>query len=211
MAKAAPGVDLRDRRRARPLEHAVRDHRSSSRSRSRARPKPVQAWSVGRAEGLAAAAGDAAAAAADRAQCRARRHPQDRWRRALGRGHAGRDRRRARRRQDPPARGDARRGRRLPRSCTPPARPTRRRRRTSCGATCCARCWRFRATRPTTRSRRGCAKRSPRKVPDLEPWLPLLAIAFGVDSRPPRPKSRCSRRRTAARSCTRWSAEFLER
>ena len=45
------GPDLRDRRRARSLQHAVRDEQARAVHGERERPEPVQAWSVGRAEG----------------------------------------------------------------------------------------------------------------------------------------------------------------
>ena len=75
--------------------------------------KPVQAWSVGPAEGSRTRQVTQQRLPLDRPRCRARRDPQGAHQRALGSGPPDRYHRRRRDRQDPAARGDARRSSRV--------------------------------------------------------------------------------------------------
>ena len=116
MAKAEPGADLRDGRRARSFEHAVRDRRARA-VRGQGQGE-ARSGVVGRAaHGLADAAGVAAAAAADSGAT-----PELAvLRKALAAMRAGRGRLieivgEAGHRQDPPAGGAARRAAGLPRA-----------------------------------------------------------------------------------------------
>ena len=168
--------------------------------------EPVQAWSVGRAKGsrtrqvtlqrLPLTGRNAELGVIRKAFASAR----------SGAGRPDRDHRRRRDRQDAAARSAARRGGRDSRSCTPPARPTRRRSRTSCGASCCARCSDFgRETPPTHDIVERLRAEVATKAPDLAAVAAAARGRVRRRDRPPRPRSRCWRRRTAARSCTRPS------
>ena len=166
MAKAEPGADLRDGGRARPLEHARSRRRELEPFAVKGKAEPVQAWSVGRAQRLADASGVVAAAAADRSRRRARRHPQGARQRALGRGAPDRDRGRLRHRQDAPAGGVARRRSRVQQAARHLRGLHRVRRRTSCGASCCASTLEFGRDDSRRGHRRApCAQKSRRTRP----------------------------------------------
>ena len=197
------GMDLRDGRRARPLQHAVRDDAARA-LRGEGQGGAGPGLGGRPRQGLANPAGDAATAAADRPQRRTRRDPQGVHERALGGGAADRSRRRLRDRQDPAARSAARRGSGIPeaprhlrglhrvdpvrRVARAAARDVRIRPRYA------------RSGGPGTRSRRsGGQGARPRAV--------AAAARGGVRRRNgrPRPRSESWRKRTAARSCTRPS------
>ncbi len=143
--------------------------------------EPVQAWSVGRAEGsrtrqvtlqrLPLTGRNAELGVIRKAFTSARSGagPPDRSRRATPESaRRGCSKRCATRRP-----GST--------SSTRPAKPTRRRSRTSCGASCCAKCSPSVATSPDADIVERIRAEVATKAPDLAPWLPLLAAVFDVE------------------------------
>ena len=200
------GTHLCDGRRARPLEHAVRDHRAravhgqgqGAAGRGMGRAGHRVAHAAVALQPLPLTGRDAELATS----ARGARRPRGRARAAV------RDRRRSRHRQDAAARGAARRRDGLPQAarglrglyrvdavCRVAGAPA--------GALASA------ATNPTTRWRRASAKSSPALAPDSCRGCRCSPSPSTSKSRRRR-KSRCSPRRTGARSCTRAVVEFLE-
>ena len=159
-------------------------------SRSRSRASARRSRLVGRARRSAAARASGVAVALPAGRPRrasSRRSATRSTTRARGARPPGRARRRARHGQDAADGGAARPRRRHVACCTSPASRTPSATPYSPGASCCASCSASPGRTPTRSSSSACATAVRELDPELEPWLPLLAIAFGVDV-PPTPE-----------------------
>ena len=207
MAKAEPGAHLRDGRRARSFEHAVRDHRARA-VRGQRQGAARRAWSVGRAVGLANAAGSLQQLPLIGRDRGARDAARGARRCARGQRTPDRDRRRDRRRQDAPRSMRCATRRTDFACCTRCARPTRPPRRTRSGASFCANAgfW-------ARRSRRGGRCNGSRGGRDLGTATDAMAAAHRHRVRRRvrlrRRKSRCWPRRTGGPKLHETVDEFL--